>query len=281
MIAPIKLDLRLNISDTPVHLCVTTDFDTRTKWNVARHCNANYEVHIILSGSCTLIVDERSHPLHSSSAMLIPPGQFHYPCDPSDYLERLTFSFTVAPGDLSNQMRQIKECIPCELSANTMVLCQEILSELSEQNPFSQDSLTSLFSLLLIQLLRSCELHPRVQDNPSTNAAALRTATIDKFFSPWPGNFDTEEDLAKQLHLSRRQLNRVLLQHYGMNFREKMLQARMEWAGWLLLTTDKTISEIGLLVGYTAESSFFKAFRAYYHTTPQSYRKNIANKEDY
>lgn len=279
MITPIKLDLRLNISDTPVHLFVNNDIDTRTKWNVARHCNANFEVHIILSGSCTLMVDEKAHPMQSGSAMLLLPGQFHYPYAPSEYLERLTFSFTFAPGDLSNQLKQLKECILCEISNSMMVLCQEILSELSKQQPFSQDALTSLFSLLLIQLLRSCELCPRVQDSPSTDVASLRTSTIDKFFSPWPGNFDTEEDLAKQLHLSRRQLNRVLLQHYGMNFREKMLQARMEWAGWLLLTSDKKISEIGVLVGYTAESSFFKAFRAYYHTTPQAYRKNISNKE--
>ena len=30
--------------------------------------------------------------------------------------------------------------------------------------------------------------------------------------------------------------------------------------------------EDGELVGYTAESSFYKAFQSYYHMTPQEYR---------
>ena len=81
------------------------------------------------------------------------------------------------------------------------------------------------------------------------------------------------EELAKELHLSRSQLNRFLKEQYGMSFREKLLQTRMDRASWLLRHTEKPVEEIAGEVGYRSESAFFQVFRKIFGQTPEKYRK--------
>ena len=92
------------------------------------------------------------------------------------------------------------------------------------------------------------------------------------FFSSWPAPIGTEQDLARLLHMSRRQLNRILQQHYGMSFREKCMRARMDYSAWILRTTHHRIEDIAAMVNYSTESSFYSSFKKYFGMTPKKYR---------
>ena len=261
------------LSGTKIHLYIPTDLEHCHKWTAGHHCNAEYEVHIILSGNCEVMLNDTARFLCAPNAILICPKFFHSPNQVSDNFCRLSFNFTLENGPLADQLSQVDGFSLCTLPPQAIAICQDVLTELTGEIPFREDALVALFMQLLVQLFRAVQMgqyHPDSQDSASSS---LRTATIDKFFSPFPHSFGTQENLAQMLHMSRRHLNRILQQCYGMSFREKMLQSRMEAAGWLLMTTDKKISEIGTMVGYTAESSFFKTFRSYYKMTPQEYRK--------
>jgi len=279
MKAPAIWGMDFTLSGTKVHMFVGADFDDRHRWSVGHHCNAEYEVHVILSGNCEILLNDVPHPMTPSNAVLICPKVFHSPSNVSDHFSRLSFNLTLEDGPLADQLSQIDDFSLCVLPPQAMAVCQDILTELTSEIPFREDALVALFMQLLVQLFRTVQMEQNNCNLQDADSTSLRTATIDKFFTPSPHSFGTQESLAQMLHLSRRHLNRVLQQHYGMSFREKMLQARMEGAGWLLLTTDKKISEIGAMVGYTAESSFFKAFRTYYKMTPQEYRNKHTDKE--
>ena len=80
------------------------------------------------------------------------------------------------------------------------------------------------------------------------------------------------EDLAREVHLSKSQLNRLLKEHYGMTFREKLLKTRMDRASWLLKHTEKPIDEVADAVGYRSESAFYQVFRKEFSITPEKYR---------
>lgn len=280
MDSPIILGMDCSISGNRIHLYVSSDFEDRHLWNVSYHCNAEYEVHVILSGNCNLMLNDNPYSLTPATAALIAPKVFHSPSKVSENFCRLSFNFTMGDSPLAELLSKNNGYFLCALPPHAMELCQDILAELSNQLPFREDALIGLFTQLLVQLFRSIQMDQQSLNTMDASTSSLRTATIDKFFNPFPHAFGTQEKLAQLLHISRRHLNRVLRQHYGMNYREKMLQARMEGAGWLLQTTDKKISEIGIMVGYTAESSFFKAFRTYYKMTPQEYRKKYTEKED-
>ena len=109
--------------------------------------------------------------------------------------------------------------------------------------------------------------------------ADWRTDVIDTFFEDNMACYGTEEQLAEALHISKRQLARVLQEHYDMNFRQKLLVTRMDHAGWLLRTTEKSIGEICSIVGYNSETTFFKNFKNHYDVTPLQYRKQHQSKD--
>lgn len=273
MESPNCLDLELQFAGSPINLRMgPDDYHSRKSWQAGRHCNADYEVHILLSGSCVLEVGNQAINFLNSKAVLIAPGTFHGPHNLSEDFERFCFSFMPTRQDFSQQLfNQIRTASICTLPPEAISICRIILGEMEDTYAYSEDIIRALFIQLLVIIFRRTHLEFSERAVP-VNTATWRTTIIDSFFSPMPNTFGTEDELAAMLNLSRRQLNRVLMQNYGMGYRQKMLRARMEYAGNLLRNTDQKISQIGTAVGYTAESSFYKAFQSYYQMTPQQYR---------
>ena len=75
------------------------------------------------------------------------------------------------------------------------------------------------------------------------------------------------------MHISKRQLSRVLRQLYGTSFRKLLIDVRMSRAVQLLDTTELPAEEIAAQVGYHSVSGFYDAFRKKYGMPVGSYRK--------
>ncbi len=80
------------------------------------------------------------------------------------------------------------------------------------------------------------------------------------------------EDLAAQMNLSRVQLYRKVKAVTGSTPVELLRTARLKRAYQLLLTTDKSISEVAYQVGFTAPSYFTKCFKEEYGQLPGNIR---------
>ena len=70
----------------------------------------------------------------------------------------------------------------------------------------------------------------------------------------------------------------MMMELYNMTFQEKRIHARMDYAKFLLRTTQMEVSRIGVLVGYTSETSFFKVFKTYCGMTPLKYRQEAQSR---
>lgn len=242
-------------------------------WDVKRHCNAQYELHIALKGNCTINVEEENFSLDAGEALLIAPGQYHCPKETSNDYECFIFSFVIKTESIAKDFyksnaRPSKIC----LSEFELTLCNELLKNSFTDNRFHRQCISSMYSLLISYTFKHLGL---IIDYPKATVtnSDRRLDYIDDFFEQNLAENSTEEALAKRLNLSTRQLNRVLHTYYGMSFRQKLCNARMNSAGWLLCTTNMTVSEICRTVGYSSETSFFKTFRSYYNMTPLQYRK--------
>ena len=78
----------------------------------------------------------------------------------------------------------------------------------------------------------------------------------------------TIEDLAAEMHLSRVQLYRKVKAITGSSPVEMLRTARLNRGYQLLLTTDKTVSEVTYAVGFTAPSYFTKCFKDEFGQSP-------------
>ena len=81
------------------------------------------------------------------------------------------------------------------------------------------------------------------------------------------------EDLAVDMNLSRVQLYRKVKAISGSSPVELLRTARLNRAYQLLLTTDKSVSEVAYAVGFTAPSYFTKCFKEEYGVVPGDVRK--------
>ena len=245
------------------------------RFESARHSNAEHELFVVLEGRCHFDVEERCVELEAGEALLIPPTRFHCPTYTSPELSLLVLPFTVRGTE--SLLPEEVDCTRLVLSELSVSLCKKMTDEASGSAPFKNDALRACGALLLTEVFRlAARLEPERDAGP-TGEADKRFALIDNFFETAAESGGSETELAELVHLSRRQLARILLSAYGMGFREKLLRSRMDRAGFLLRTTQLPISEIAERVGYSSMTAFFKAFRHRHSTTPKLYRESFSH----
>jgi uncharacterized HTH-type transcriptional regulator HI_1052 len=66
---------------------------------------------------------------------------------------------------------------------------------------------------------------------------------------------------------------RVFQQQLGLPPAKFLTKIRLQQAAYLLKSTQKSVLEIALAVGYQTEAHFSKAFKSAYQRSPSQYRK--------
>lgn len=245
-------------------------------WDTQRHNNADYELHIILEGACSLDVENNTYILRPKQAVLISPGCYHHPQTKPGAFERFVLNFTVANGKLLKALQfHVPLCQVLTLPDHMIAICRSMIYEGAAGNAFRHELIQALLTQLMISILRLAGLSEQPYAEKHTYSAQDRIGTIDNFFEKYMTERAGETLLAQQLHLSKRQLARVLQKNYGMSFRQKLICSRMEHAAWLLRSTGQHISEISSYVGYSSEAAFYQAFRKHFLLTPQQYRSQF------
>lgn len=80
------------------------------------------------------------------------------------------------------------------------------------------------------------------------------------------------EDVANNAGFSIDYFNRIFLTHTGFTVTAYINYIRLKQATFLLRTTDKSILDIALEIGYDSHEGFTKAFKKKYGVTPSEYR---------
>lgn len=86
------------------------------------------------------------------------------------------------------------------------------------------------------------------------------------------------QSISKRHNISQGYLSNLIKRETGLTFTEHILERRMKKANELLLSTDKTISEISELVGYSDYFYFSRLYRKKHGMPPGSYRKMAGRK---
>lgn len=247
-------------------------YRTKRVWESPRHNNADYELHVLLRGSCSLDVGDQTYVLKENHGVVIAPGQYHSPLQKSE-LEWFTASFSVTEGSLLSALKAaVPVCRIFPVAPDVQSLCRGIFYESAAGNAFRREMIQAQLTQLLLMSFRMLGMSVGGQSKTASVSSVERKRLIDLFFENHLADRAGEELLAAELHLSRRQLSRVLIDCYGMGYREKLISDRMDSAAWMLRCTDKRISEIASEVGYTSEAAFYQVFRARFEMTPTEYR---------
>ena len=284
----IKLTLRLGGLLFNIYLDEAF-FNAEDEISERSHNHATFELHFIINGSCTFCVEDSHCELSENSFCIVTPGVYHSQkpnmtclykelCFKFDYtVDRHTES--LVPGEETAEIINILSNIKffhIKDASNYIHLIDIIHREFEEQSVGYISKIQSLFVQILIDVFRLIYAEPKNQlDLPSRIPAEKRIYIIESFFSNNYSRKPADSELSDLLHISSRQLNRLLHTLFRSSFREKLLKTRIEAAKDLLINTNQTISEISDRTGYSSISSFCSIFKFNTGLTPSSFRKKV------
>lgn len=90
-------------------------------------------------------------------------------------------------------------------------------------------------------------------------------------------NMLCEKALADKIGVSVATLNRTFISQTGYSPKTFIMRYRMATAEWLLLSSNLSIIDISLRVGYSDTSGFNRVFKKFFNVTPYQYRKRFKN----
>lgn len=146
-------------------------------------------------------------------------------------------------------------------------LLRELIVHIVAFGPLTRRAIRSrlLLDFLLDQLgeLPAVPLHVPWPNDP-------RLRRIADILSANPGDSTPLRDLARKAGLSMRSVERLFVLETNMSFRHWRQQVRM-LKSLELLAAGKSVTVVGLDLGYASTSSFIAAFRRTFGTTPRQY----------
>ena len=233
-------EFTIHVDETEVKIFTQLGFFNHDAITTNLHKHHYTEIHLIETGQLEYLVDDSRITVCAGELLVIPEKTFHkcYPTntEASFIAFQLNQSFsapivhTSIPGIFSRLRDEISS------AANTG-MCGKIPAYLS---------------LICIDLL--CDKKRKL--TPILD----RNFIIHEFFSHNYDHNASLSDLAKELNLSLKQTERLIVEYTGNTFRKEMAQKRIEAAKHLISTENITLAETAEQVGYHSYSGFWKAF---------------------
>lgn len=250
------------------------------------HAHTYYELIVCLDNTyCIELTDGATLSMNTDAVCLIPPGVYHRTYAAQDTARKLAIRFcctrSLTPGTVYDSFMHALEGKKNLLylgkdptfSHDCALIRQELCQGGFASTTYVNTLLVQMFILLLRVLCKEAPVPKAEQQLPAELAA--RRLVIEEYLYQHYADPLTEETLARQLHLSTRQLSRILQQLFGKSFRRLLIDIRLSHAARLLTTTDLSAEEVANRVGYGSVSGFYDAFGKKYGVPAGSYKQRL------
>lgn len=261
-------------------------FDFEGAFNAEKHNHSAFEIHFITKGSGSVEIKDKHFDIYPNSYYIIAPGIYHEQIpDPENPVGKYAFRMECKFSNVQEDFFPVEEntriidilksieFFSAEDNHNNLALMYEIRTELLNQQIGYYSRIQTLFSQIIINIIRDMASKQKSDYQiPERIFYEKRNLIIENFFD-YNYNIDASaKDLAKILHVSIRQLDRIMKECFNMSYKQKMIEKRIETAKSLLKNTDLPVKMISERVGYDTESNFCTMFKQKTGCTPSNYR---------
>ena len=248
------------------------------------HGRGCYEIHYIRHGSGTVVIDGVPRRVGQNTLYTTGPSILHEQIpDPSDPMVESCIYLRVFPD--FEKMERTSFLTPFLEQAfwmgqdtqQVLPLFDTIFQELEQKKPGYRPLLSALFQQLIGCIARNYlepEAYQPVPENGFEDASgdsSLSLIVEEAFLYEY--RTITLERLARRIHLSPRQTERLIRQYYNSTFLKKRTEARIGAASVLLKTTELPVGEIAEMTGYSSSEHFSYAFKTYTGMSAREFRR--------
>jgi AraC family transcriptional regulator of arabinose operon len=149
---------------------------------------------------------------------------------------------------------------------------QQILWELSYgQSPFTQVNMDALFTLLFNHLIIAYDAKDSYSAG-STFRSQLQLLRLEMENSVYEKH--SIREYAQKLNVSESYFQYLYKSLFGISFQQDLIQMRVEYAKYIMITSNLTLAQVAEMCGYTNEIHFYRQFKKLVGTTPAKFRKD-------
>lgn len=227
---------------------------------------------IVLSGEGELSYEAQTHQLHSGDCVFIDCRKA-YSHSTSNDLWSLQWCHFYAPF-LPAVYEKYKErgghpvFHPENLASFTSLLTD--LYDLASSSDYIRDMRINEKLGSLLTLLMEQSWHP---ESVTVSRKRMELAAVKEYLDEHYTEKITLDDLADKFFINKFYLSKIFKEYFGITINGYLMELRITRAKHFLRFTDKTIDEIGNVIGMDNANYFSRAFRKIEGVSPSEYRK--------
>lgn len=235
--------------------------------------------HYVISGKGTLLTDDTNNSsteyhIEGGSGFLIEPKRINtYFADRDEPWEYAWVEFDGLRAKEILESAGLSSEAPVYIPKSPQA-GEHIKDELLYLANHSQESALHLIGhlYLIMDALVNGSSHKRVVQGGKLSEFYTKEATT--FIAQNYALPLTVEDMARRCNLDRSYFGKIFKETMGQSPQEFLIRYRMAKAAELLKTTDLSIGDISIQVGYPNQLHFSRAFKNIYSVPPRVYRQN-------
>lgn len=239
------------------------------------HYHHSYEIFIILSGSTTLLVNDKLISVSKNELVLLKPDGLHKNNGGTEH-ERYALHFAenylsqfMKPSAYKNLLTVFANQKIHLNSADFSAVVEMILR--IEKNPeYAYIHICELLTLL-------ADIH--VDDKKKRTAKPKTIDLILEYINKNYSIIQNLDDISSSVHISKQYLCKLFKNDMNMTVAGYLNTVRINNACELLRKTKSSITDIATHCGYNSSTYFCKNFRKTVHMSPNEYRKHITDEK--
>lgn len=250
----------------------------QTITNTDPHMHDVFELDMVLSGNCTLKLDERLYKLEADDVFSVDPHVVHELKGADAVLVTIQFNQTLFENILPHPLHPHFDCNSRAYgNSEAYDALRKLIARIVKNNADKQLGYELRTHAMIYELMDLFFNNFRIENSSASDAKnhryALRISEISKIISERYKESFSLTDLADEVHLSPPYLSRFFAQQFGMSFLSYLTRYRLGKAMNDLLNTQKNIEEISADNGFPNSHAFVQAFKNNYQELPSVYRR--------
>lgn len=248
-------------------------------WDSVLHTHGFTELFFVVNGKGNFLFKDNSHAIKSGDLVIIPPYLEH--TEQSIRSSSLEYYVLGIDGiTFLKKEQQSTEQIFCNLK-NTSVFT-DIFSQIHREahsNEYGSDMICQhLLEILIIRIIRLQNLIPVPTHNTHM---AKECAQIKQYLDTHYADRITLDTLTQLTHMNKYYMARSFTKYVGVPPMQYLNLRRLDASCTLLRDTDRSLSTIASIAGFSSQAYFSQAFRNQYGITPFKYRQLHSRNSDF